>query len=143
MKTSTLNAINAIAQGTASQIYSRLVLAAMTKQVVFMKDLTPICYGIHFTKFNDENMEAMGSVLDALIEMDFKAGRLPLAALLVSRFQGGYTASNTFFIRANKLYKKNWNSENWEDLVEQIHNSYHVPGWTIEAQGQQYVVESF
>lgn len=141
MSKNTMLAINAIAQGTAAQVYSRLVLAAMQKQVVFMKDLSPICYGIHFTKFNEDSMAAITSVLDALIEMDAKAGRLPLAALLVSRYHGLYVPSKAFFIKANKVYDEVFTSDNWEDLVQRIYEQYEVPGWTTEYKGTDYLID--
>ncbi len=137
-----MSMIQVIAQGTASQIYSRLVLAAMQQQVVFVGDLTPVAYGIHFTKMTDAHLDAMNEVIEALTQMDCNAGRPPVTALLISRLNGKYLPTRSYFQMVSRIYGYEITESDWEQLVDNVYSEYAVPNFSVPYNGQVHEVLS-
>ncbi|AQT28784.1 hypothetical protein YOLOSWAG_315 [Erwinia phage vB_EamM_Yoloswag] len=131
MNEKTKFAKNVIA-GAVAQTYSRLTLAASQGLFLYYQDLCPIMYGMHFDRLSEDQSEALWQLLAVTMELDAAAGRLPLAALFVSRRKGEHQPRAAFYEVYKKLYGETLDAEGWRKLVERIWQSYAMPPELLE-----------
>lgn len=112
-----------IVNAILGQIYSRLTLAATQGLHVYYNDLCPVVFGIQFTRLNKEQADVIWDILIETMRMDAKAGRLPLAALYISRKYEKKPGAG-FYNAYRTLYGKDIDENSWPDLVRQIWESY-------------------
>lgn len=130
MKKQTLNEV--MVNSVCAQLYSRLTLAAAHGLYVYWADISPILFGMQFDKVDDEQSETLWALLELTIQMDADAGRPPLAALFVSRKGGKRKPRPTFFAAYKTYYGKKIDDADWEQLVESVWKSYHIPQNALE-----------
>lgn len=112
-----------IVNGIFGQVYSRLVLAATQRVLVYYNELCPVVFGIQFSKMNKEQADVIWDILVETMRMDAKAGRLPLAALYISRKYEKKPGAG-FWSAYHTLYGSEISEDEWSELVEKIWNSY-------------------
>lgn len=113
-----------LAQSAFAQVYSRLTLAACQKQVMFFADVAPVCFGIQFSRLTESKLDVAWTLIEATMISDQKAGRKPLAALILTRSAGRYAPSAKFFQSYEKLFGVKLSDSEWERLVAEIFLDY-------------------
>lgn len=121
-----------IVNGIFAQLYSRMTLAACQGLYVYWGDLSPVLFGMQFDKVDDDQAEALWAMLDASIKLDAKAGRLPLAALFVSRKGGQRTPREQFYLSYEYHYGTRIAEQDWQDIVKRIWQSYQLTTKALE-----------
>lgn len=118
---------NVIVRAVVGQVYSRLVLAATQNIHLFFNDLSPVIYGMQFTRLKQEQADLIWDVLYETMKIDAAAGRPPVAALYISRKYGDKIPGPGFWSAYKELYGTDISEADWLEIVNQIWKSYSMP----------------
>lgn len=113
-----------IVRAVFGQVYSRLVLAATQNVFVFYNDLSPTVFGMQFCRLQKEQSDLIWDILLETMRTDAKAGRPPLAALYLSRKDGGKEPGAGFWSAYHNIYGSELSKDEWPKLVKEIWSSY-------------------
>lgn len=113
-----------ILTGVFAQLYSRLVSAAVQRVYVYYSDLSPVVFGVQFTRVSKEQHNALWDLIALTMRVDIEHGRPPLAALYVSRANDTKKPSQAFFNEYMKLTGRYLTDEEWKLLVENVWKQY-------------------
>lgn len=116
-----------IVAGVLSQLYTRLITAAIMKAHVYYSDLAPVVFGVQLTKVGKSQYQALWDVVAMTMQMDHLHGRPPVAALYVSRANASKRPPAAFFTEYERLTGKRLDDDDWQDLVDEVWAAYSPP----------------
>lgn len=113
-----------VVTGVFAQLYARLVMAAIQRVHVYYSDLSPVVFGIQYTRMSKTQHNALWDLVAMTMRLDIENGRPPIAALYVSRANDTKKPSPAFFREYAKLTGKQLTEEEWNTLVERVWEQY-------------------
>lgn len=110
--------------GIFAQLYTRLVLAAILRTPVYYSDLVPVVFGLHLSNISTAQYDALWDMLVKTMRVDIANGRIPVAAMYVSKATDSKTPGKRFFREYRKLTGIDLQESEWSTLVSNLYAQY-------------------